>query len=84
MKIIKEDGQNTDCLEFDGGARIYANCGMIGIGETDEGGVNIGEGWDGSVSVMDEKGSSHDLSISQKSELADYAIGLWEIFKRSG
>ena len=73
-----------DIFRLKSGREFYANCHIIGIGKDDydkdgDGEIFITEGYDGGLFFKDPP-----LTIDERAEIADYAIGLWERFKKGG
>ena len=66
---------NGDDVIFSTDKVVYANNGIIGLSEPDEQyGWSIFQGYDGGI-------DHNELTKSEKNELADYMMNLWQQFK---
>ena len=63
---------NKDTYTLSTGRSFYANRGFIGI----TGSLELSEGYDGDIRNVDE------FTQSEKDELADFMIELWQRFKK--
>lgn len=69
---MKYMGDDVYLLETSG-HKLYANCGIVGIGSKDDGGQGVAfEGYDGTL------GNKADFSPEERAEIAAYAIALWQ------
>ena len=77
-----------DKIVFSSGRTAYANRGIVGLSEPDEGGWQISEGYDGGLwhtgsDDWREEGDPNKLSPDDLRELADHMIDMWQRFKVS-
>lgn len=66
--MIRED----DGYKLSTGKTFYANCGILGVGESlrEVRTISISEGYDGGI-------EAEDFTPEERKEIADYAIKLW-------
>jgi len=63
-----------DEVFFSSGRVGYANNGIIGLSEPNNGEWCVSYGYDGEFNI-------HGITMAEREELADYMIGLWKRFK---
>ena len=68
--------RNDTILLESTGREFYAHSGVIGLGEPDDSGWRLSQGFDGGIG-----GYGEDLDNNEKIELAEYMIELWTRYK---